>query len=116
MNAVLAVLLLQYVISATAGLVHQVRGPVNVQRDQIIPAGKQVETGAQGFVEIQLNPGSYLRLRENSSIVFNSVLLEHIEVRLIAGTMLVDSDVVNPDLPVKITANKLVGLIRKPGL
>jgi hypothetical protein len=116
MNWVLAVLLFQYVISATAGLVHQVRGPANVQRDQIVAAGKPIETGEKGFVEIQLNPGSYLRLRENSSAVFDSVLLQHIELRLIVGTMLVDSDTVNPDFPIKIMAGKLVGLIRKPGL
>lgn len=115
MNWMLTVLLLQYVISATAGLVHQVRGPANVQRDQIVPALKPVETGPKGFVELQLNPGSYLRLRENSSLVFDSVLLERIEVRLTTGTMLIDCDVVNPDLPMKITAGKLVGLIRKPG-
>jgi hypothetical protein len=112
----LTVLLVQYVISATAGLVNQVRGPANVQRDQIVPAGKQIETGLRGFVEIQLNPGSYLRLRENSSALFDSVLLERVEVRLTSGTMLVDSDVVNPELPVRITAGKLVGLIKKPGL
>lgn len=116
MNWMLSVLLLQYVISATAGLVNQVRGPANVQRDQIIPVGKRVETGNKGFVEVQLNPGSFLRLRENSAVLFDSVLLEHVEARLISGSMLVDSDVVNADLPVKVTAGKLVGLIRKPGL
>ena len=116
MNWMLTVLLLQYVISATAGLVNQVRGPANVRREQIVLAGQPIQTGDKGFVEVQLNPGSYLRLRENSSAIFDSVLLERVEVRLISGSMLIDSDSVNAEFPLKITAGKLSGLIRKPGL
>jgi hypothetical protein len=116
MNWMLTVLLLQYVISATAGLVNQVRGPANVRREQIVPAGQTIETGPKGFVEVQLTPGSYLRLREKSSVVFDSVKLDHIELRLVSGTMLIDSDTVNPDFPLKIIAGKLSGLIKKPGL
>ena len=116
MNWLLTAALLQYVISATAGLVNQVRGPANVQRDQIVAAGKPIETGRHGFVEIQLNPGTYLRLRENSSVVFDSVVLESIEARLASGTMLVDSEAVEPASPVKIAAGQLVGFIREPGL
>ena len=116
MKLLLSILLWQYTVSVTAGLVNQVRGPANVQPSQNVAAGRPVDTGEGGFVELQLNPGSYLRLHENSGIVFDSVVLSDIEVRITRGSALIESGRIDPTMPIKVTAGNLVALIKKPGL
>ena len=116
MNGLLGIVLLQYMISATAGLVDQSRGPANVRKLEQVVAGKPVETGPEGFVELQLTGESYLRVRENSSVVFDSVALADIQIRLIRGNAMIDSDALEPSASIKISAGNLTTSIRKPGI
>ena len=91
-------------IGAQAGLVNHVDGnPVVFVTD--LPIGKplisrtmiqpmsRIETGSMGRVEILLNPGSYLRVAENSIVRINETKLDNVRVALDKGTVIVESAV-----------------------
>ena len=52
----LAFVVLQFIVSAKAGLVNFVDGQANVHLHEHIPAGKEFETSPTGNVELLLNP------------------------------------------------------------
>lgn len=91
----------RYVISAKAGGVSLVSGQVTVTRknntaatltakDQI-EAGDIVTTGSDGRAEITLNPGSYLRIGENTSFEFTTTILEDLRLKLLKGSAVVEA-------------------------
>lgn len=115
MNWLFAALFLQYMVSATAGLVGQVRGQVNAKTGQIVAVGTAVETGINGLVDLQLNPGAHLRLRADSSAVFKSTSLNAIEFDITKGHAMVDLDADSP-FPIKVMSGPLTFEIRKAGV
>jgi hypothetical protein len=91
----------KFVISARAGGVNAVTGGAsmlphgNGEWQQLtikedLEAGDLVKTGVDGRVEMLLNPGSYLRVGENSEFVLTDNSLENLEVRLLKGTAIVE--------------------------
>jgi hypothetical protein len=92
----------RFVISAKAGGINAVSGRTGVQPvgssswEQLtikdnLEAGDMVQTGIDGRVEILLNPGSYLRVGENSEFELTNNSLENLEVRLLRGTAIVEA-------------------------
>ena len=92
----------KFVISAKAGGVNAVTGRAtmrahgNSEWQQLtikedLEAGDVVRTGHDGRVEMLLNPGSYLRIGENSEIELSDNSLQNLEVRLISGTAIVEA-------------------------
>ena len=91
----------KFVISAKAGGVNAVTGGAsmlphgNGEWQQLtikedLEAGDLVKTGVDGRVEMLLNPGSYLRVGENSEFELSDNSLENLELRLIKGTAIVE--------------------------
>lgn len=91
----------KFVISAKAGGVNAVTGGAsmlphgNGEWQQLtikedLEAGDLVKTGVDGRVEMLLNPGSYLRVGENSEFELADNSLENLELRLIKGTAIVE--------------------------
>ncbi|HLO00041.1 MAG TPA: FecR family protein [Pyrinomonadaceae bacterium] len=91
----------KFVISARAGGVNAVTGRAsmhprgNTEWQQLtikedLEAGDVVKTGLDGRVEMLLNPGSYMRVGENSEFELADNSLENLEVRLIRGTAIVE--------------------------
>lgn len=91
----------KFVISARAGGVNAVTGRAsmhargNAEWQQLtikedLETGDVVRTGVDGRVEMLLNPGSYMRLGENSEFELADNSLENLEVRLIRGTAIVE--------------------------
>jgi bifunctional DNA-binding transcriptional regulator/antitoxin component of YhaV-PrlF toxin-antitoxin module len=91
----------RFLISARAGGVNAVTGraavrahgngdwqQLTIQED--LEAGDVVRTGLGGRVEMLLNPGSYLRVGENTEIELTDNSLENLEVRLVRGTAIVE--------------------------
>ena len=86
----------KYLISAKAGGVNYAEGEVTVSRKEgrsgllmrrdDLEIGDRVETGANGRVEVLLNPGSYLRLGANSSFEFKTTSLDDLQIRVDRGT------------------------------
>lgn len=91
----------KFVISARAGGVNAVTGRTtmhprgNSEWKQLtikedLETGDVVRTGFDGRVEMLLNPGSYMRVGENSEFELADSSLENLEVRLIKGTAIVE--------------------------
>src|SRR4029453_17018809 len=92
----------KFVISAKAGGINAVTGrakvhlkggadwqQLNVTDD--LEAGDVVRTEVGGRVEMLLNPGSYLRLGENSEFELVNNALDNLELRLVRGTAIVEA-------------------------
>lgn len=91
-----------YVISAEAGRVNYVSGGAYVQREgekteQIlartdeINAGDKVSVSETGKLEVLLNPGSFLRLAENTYFQFTDTSLENLQMKLARGSALIEA-------------------------
>lgn len=100
-------------ISAKAGGVNAVVGRVRVTRKEQQPqvltstddlaAGETVTTAASSHAEILLNPGSYFRLGENSEFEFEDISLDHLRLRLMKGSAIIEATgVADMDLGIKI--------------
>lgn len=92
----------KFVISAKAGGINAVTGRAKVhlrggsdwQQLSVtddLEAGDMVRTEGGGRVEMLLNPGSYLRLGENSEFELVNSSLDNLEVRLLRGTAIVEA-------------------------
>ena len=92
----------RFVISARAGGVNAVTGRATVRTHgktewelltikEDLQTGDSVKTGSDGRVEMLLNPGSFLRLGENSEFELADSSLENLEIRLVRGTAIVEA-------------------------
>lgn len=93
----------KYVISAKAGVVNLIEGDAKVIRARpfAIPemltsgdelqSGDTVRTGTNGRVEILLNPGSYLRLGEQSEFVFLFDNFTSDKLKLLRGSAVLEA-------------------------
>jgi len=107
--------LMQYMVSAKAGLVNYVDGQVNVRLHEQITAGTPIETGLQSHVELLLNPGSFLRIGEDSQVVLDSVELSNIAVRIVKGAALIEASDIDKQIPIRVTTGNLQVLIVSSG-
>jgi hypothetical protein len=92
----------KFVISAKAGGVNAVTGGATMRQrgdsewqqltiKEDLEAGDVVRTGHDGRVEMLLNPGSYLRIGENSEFELSDNSLQNLELRLVRGTAIVEA-------------------------
>jgi hypothetical protein len=89
-----------YVISAKAGGVNYIEGSVAVTRKAgkngflikgaTLEIGDKVSTGANGKAEILLNPGSFVRLAENSTFEFVNTSLDNLELKINGGSAMLE--------------------------
>ena len=100
-------------ISAKAGGVNTVVGRVMVTRKGQAPqllastddlaTDEAVTTGLAGNAEVLLNPGSYLRLGENSEFRFEDISLDNLKLRLTKGSAIIEATgVADMDLGMKV--------------
>jgi hypothetical protein len=92
----------KFVISAKAGGVNAISGRAEVRSKygdewqllsitDNLKTGDVIKTGADGRIEMLLNPGSYLRIAEDSEFELTDDSLENLEVRLNKGTAIVEA-------------------------
>jgi antitoxin (DNA-binding transcriptional repressor) of toxin-antitoxin stability system len=111
-------------ISAKAGGVNAVSGKVMVKtKDQAerlltsqddLASGDIVSTGLGSQVEVLLNPGTYLRLAENSEFVMADTALDNLLVRLTKGSVIIEAtgpDEIQLNIPV-ITDQARMTIVR----
>lgn len=96
----------QYVVSAKAGVVSTTEGEVSVQHftpfatpepllsDDQLSLKDTVRTGATGRAEILLNPGCYLRLAENTEIVYLFDTFTN-KIKLLRGSAIIEATVID---------------------
>ena len=92
----------RFVISARAGGINAITGRASMRTQgasewqqltikEDLQTGDVVKTGVDGRVEMLLNPGSYLRVGENSEFELANNSLDKLEVRLVRGTAIVEA-------------------------
>ena len=92
----------KFVISAKAGGVNAISGRAEVPSKRgaewqllsitdDLKTGDVVKTGSDGRLEMLLNPGSYLRVAENSEFELTDGSLDNLEVRLSKGTAIIEA-------------------------
>jgi hypothetical protein len=118
----------KYLISAQAGGINFVSGNVMVVRqggtrqqslmDQDnLESGDVVTTGMGGRVEVLLNPGSYMRVAENSEFEMSDTSLDHLRIKLLRGSVIIE--VVGTDdtqLSLQVDTPQTYAVIVKRGL
>jgi hypothetical protein len=90
----------KWVISAKAGGVNYLVGDVQIMREtgrsglllkrDTVSVGDVVSTGGDGRAEILLNPGSYLRVAEDSRFSFESTDLEDLQLKVAKGSVILE--------------------------
>lgn len=92
----------KYLISAKAGGINLVTGNVTVVREGAtdqqtvtdqdnLERGDVVTTGAGGRVEVLLNPGSYLRVAENSEFELADTSLDRLRMKVSRGSAIIEA-------------------------
>ncbi len=114
-----------YVISARAGGVNYVEGIVTVARKfgksgyllkgDVLEIGDKVSTGTDGKAEILLNPGSFVRLAENSGFEFSTTSLEDLQLKLNHGSAMFEIITTN-DFTVAVNTPKAKFYIVQTGV
>jgi hypothetical protein len=114
-----------YVISAKAGGVNYVEGKVAVMRAEAksgyllkgdeLEIGDKVSTGTDGKAEILLNPGSYIRLGENTDFEFVTTALENLKVKVNRGTAIFEV-IADDEFRVAVTTPKADFYVVKSGV
>lgn len=114
-----------YVISAKAGGVNYVEGKValNAQnkksgyllKGDVLEVGDEVSTGPDGKAEILLNPGSYVRLAENSNFEFATTALDDLRLKLNSGSAVFEV-ITNDDFKIAVNTPKTQFLIATSGI
>jgi uncharacterized membrane protein YgcG len=109
-------LMMQLVVATKAGLVNYSQGMTNVKSAQLIAAGAPIKTAPDGYVEVLLTPGSYLRMAGNSEVVLDNVDLAEVAVRIVTGIVNVEVVDINREFPINVTTGNLKLQIADPGI
>lgn len=91
----------RYVVSAKAGGVNLVTGDVTVKTrgsadwralnsNEDLVAGDTVRSGSYGRAEVLLNPGSYLRIAENTEFELSDPSLDSMRIKIVKGSALIE--------------------------
>jgi hypothetical protein len=107
---------MQYVVSVKAGLVNHVQGTANVVEMEQVKQGQSIQTKYNGYVEVLLTPGSFLRIGESSSVVLDGVELESVSLRVLEGPAVIEVVDINKKHPIKVTTGGLTTNLIAPGI
>jgi hypothetical protein len=126
----------KFVISAKAGGVNAIAGRAEVRSNHgadwqllsitdDLKSGDEVKTSSDGRVEMLLNPGSYLRVAEDSEFELTNGSLDNLEVRLTRGTAIIEAtgpesallliNITTPHAKIAIVSSGLYRLSVVPG-
>jgi hypothetical protein len=82
----------------------------------MLQPGNTLSTGANGFTEVLLTPGAYLRLGPNSQIRLNNAGLASTEIQLERGATNVEVDQLIQGTHLAVTMNAATAQLEKRGL
>jgi hypothetical protein len=119
----------QYLISTKAGFVNRVEGQVYILRadgedgekaraslGSQMRAGDRLRVENKGFAETLLNPGSYLRLSENTEVRAINIALDSVRFELIKGSVIAEIGQIDKKTPIEIITPQGALTIAKSGL
>jgi len=123
----------QHLISTKAGFVNRTDGRVYVTRHDNLAADQENERGrasmgtqmrqgdllsteAGAFAEVLLNPGTYLRLNEKSTIRAIDTSLTSVEFELVSGSAILEAGEIDKRTPLRIKTVNATFFVKKEGL
>lgn len=116
---------LYYKISAEAGYINFVQGNATLENElsevkslsevEKVNAGERVKTSANSRVEILLNPGSYLRLHDNSEVMFLDTSFDNMRVSVLRGIALFEV-ITTKEFSIKVITPKFQAELVKSGI
>jgi len=119
----------QYLISTKAGFINRVEGQVYILRADAedgekaraslgsqMRAGDRLSVENKGFAEALLNPGSYLRLSENTEVRAVSIALDSVRFEVIKGSVIAEVGQIDKQNPIEIITPHGSLTIAKAGL
>jgi len=123
----------QHLISTKAGFVNRTDGRVYVTRHDNLAADQENERGRASmgtqmrrgdllstepgaFAEVLLNPGTYLRLNEKSTIRAIDTSLTSIEFELVSGSAILEAGEIDKRIPLRIKTANGTFFVKKEGL
>src|SRR5215475_3855000 len=116
----------QYLISTKAGFINRVEGQVYILREDgekaraslgaQMRAGDRLSVESKGFAEALLNPGSYLRLSDNTEVRAVSIDLNSVRFELIKGSVIAEIGQIDKKAPIEIITPNGALTIAKAGL
>jgi uncharacterized membrane protein YgcG len=109
-------LMMQLVVSTKAGLVNHVQGATNLTRMQMVQPDVPITTGNNGYAEVLLTPGAFLRLDENSQAILESVDLANVVVHILRGAAVIEAIEVNKEYPIHVTSGELIAEVFQEGI
>jgi hypothetical protein len=107
---------MQYVVSVKAGLVNHVQGTANVVEMEQVRQGHSIQTAHDGYVEVLLTPGSFLRIGGNSAVVLDGVELESVSLRVLDGPAVIEVVDINKKFPINVRTGDLSTNITASGI
>jgi hypothetical protein len=105
-----------YVVSAKAGGVNYLDGSARVTRSaggapEALTKGDKLENldrvsvGADGKIEVLLNPGSYFRAGENAEFEFTDTALDSLKIKLASGNVVIEATAVGGEKGARLAVN-----------
>src|SRR5688572_10741212 len=116
MPTLIALLLMQYVVSVKAGLVNHTQGTANISGGQTARVAMPIRTGTDGYVEVLLRPGSFLRLGENSEARIDDENLAHVRLTVVSGPAVIEVVEISKEFPITVTTGNLTTKIIGSGI
>jgi len=116
MTNVMFIVMMQFLISAKAGLVNYVQGTVSARPAHNVEIGQPVATGPNGRMELLLNPGSFLRIGPNSEVRLESSELTNISLRLVSGSAVIEATDVGKKNPITVHTGSMTAEIIQEGI
>jgi len=116
MLVLIAALLMQDVVSVKAGLVNHVQGRANIAEMDTARVDRPIRTGNDGYVEILLRPGSFLRLGENSEAVIDDADIAKVKLTVTEGPAVIEVVEISSDFPITVTTGNLTTKISSSGI
>jgi hypothetical protein len=116
MTVFIAAVLMQYVVSVKAGLVNHVQGTANVAEMETARVNRPIQTGLDGYVEVLLRPGSFLRLGENSEATIDDADLAKVKLTVTRGPAVIEVVEISSQFPITVTTANLTTKIVSSGI
>jgi hypothetical protein len=108
--------MMQFVVSVKAGLVNHVQGNANVTEMEMARVNRPIKTGIDGYVEVLLRPGSFLRLGENSEAILDDADLANVRLTVTRGPAVVEVVEISSEFPITVTTGNLTTKIVSSGI
>jgi hypothetical protein len=105
-----------FLSSPKAGFVNAVHGDVNVKMLDTVKSDQPIQTGPASYAEVLLRPGAFMRVDENSSVVFESTSANDVVVRVVTGSILIETVVPEVRLAIRVHVGGIKTLIAARGL